>query len=398
MLLQTGAIMGMDLTPQITLYFLLGIALLVGLIIVGAVLSRRNRPRSAADIQQYSSGVFRRAGKQMGLGPQHLEVLEDLVRVSRVQRPLLVFTSTSLLDDTLKRGLYALDNARDLSDEERENRRSVIFQTKEILERNARKSATLKSTTFLRPGQLLAITPEGGSQFSSKVVSNMKDFLTVAAPAQPAEAGSRWMRGTGLSVYLWRENDAGYSFASKVLGYDTVKGVPSIIIQHSKTLRRAQRRINRRREIMRPCFYYPIRITETGQGRKVERKAVVEQALRTLGTVVDLSAGGCAIQSLNSFDAGKLVMIEFEIERKATVRAYGKVVRTSRTRGRGGVMHVKFTKVTRGYLNKISEFVYDFARPRTVGQAREQMDRARPNRGSLPPGARGTAPRGTTPR
>jgi c-di-GMP-binding flagellar brake protein YcgR len=390
MLLQTGAILGRELTPEITLLFLLGVLGVIALIVIGALLSRRNRPRTAADVQKYSSGVFRRAGKTMGLAPQHIEVLEDLVRINRIQRPLLVFTSASLLDDTLKKGLYALDNSRELSPEEKENRRTLIFQTKEILERTARKGATLKSTTFLRPGQLLAITPEGAAQFSSKVVSNMKDFLTVSAPTLPAGAGTRWMRGTKLSVYLWRENDAGYNFVSKVLGYDTVKGVPSIIIQHSKTLRRAQRRNNRRRETMRPCFYYPIRITETGQGRKLERKAVVEQELRTLGTVVDLSAGGCAIQSLNPFDAGRLVMIEFELERKATIRAYGKVVRISRKTGHGGVMHVKFTKVTRGFLNKISEFVYDFSRPTTVAQAREQMDRARPNRGTLPQGARGT--------
>ncbi len=48
-------------------------------------------------------------------------------------------------------------------------------------------------------------------------------------------------------------------------------------------------------------------------------------------------------------------------------------------------MHVMFTRVTRQYLNRISEFVYDFSRPGTVGQAREQMDRAVPGRGEARP-------------
>jgi hypothetical protein len=133
---------------------------------------------------------------------------------------------------------------------------------------------------------------------------------------------------------------------------------------------------------MRPCFYYPIKIVETGQGRKVERKASVEKNMRTLGTVVDLSAGGCAIQALNPFDKGKLTMVEFDIDRKAPIRAFGKVLHVHRQKGRGGVMHIKFTRVTRQYLNRISEFVYDFSRPVTVGQAREQIERALPNRGS----------------
>jgi c-di-GMP-binding flagellar brake protein YcgR len=312
------------------------------------------------------------------------------VRMCKVKQPLLVFTSASLLDDTLKKGLYSIDNSRDLSEEERENRKGTLFHIKQLIESNARKGAVLRSTTFLRPGQVLSVTPEGGVQFSSKVISNMKDFLTVSAPVQPAGADTRWMRGTKLAVYLWRDNDAGYSFPSKVLGYDTVKGVSSVIIQHSKTIRREQRRRGRRRELMRPCFYYPIKIVEAGEGRKTEHKAVVEKSMRTLGTVVDLSAGGCAIQSLNPFDKGKLAMVEFDIDRKAPIRAFGKVLHVHRQKGRGGVMHLKFTRVTRQYLNRISEFVYDFSRPSTVGQAREQIERALPNRGT--PTARASAP------
>ncbi len=254
----------------------------------------------------------------------------------------------------------------------------MIFQIKQTIERNTRKDVALRSTALLRPGQLLTITPEGSSAFSSKVISNMKDFLTVSTPAQPAGADTRWMRGTKLSVYLWRDSDAGYSFVSKVLGYDTVKGVPSVLIQHSRTLRREQRRRNRRREIMRQCFFYPIRIVETGQGRKLERKASVEQNLRALGIVVDLSSGGCAIQTLNPFNRGRLVMVEFDIDRQAPIRAFGKVIHVHRKQGRGGVMHIMFTRVTRQHLNRISEFVYDFSRPTTTAQVRQQVERAVP--------------------
>ena len=79
----------------------------------------------------------------------------------------------------------------------------------------------------------------------------------------------------------------------------------------------------------------------------MERKAIVEQNMRTLGTVLDLSAGGCAIQTLNPFDKGKLVMVEFDIDKKAPIRSFGKVMHVQRQKGRGGSMHVMFTRVTR---------------------------------------------------
>ncbi len=350
------------------------------LILIAAIINRRNRPRTAADIQSYSAAAFRRVGKSLGLAPAHVETLENLVRVCKVRQPMLVYTSAGLLDDTLKKGLYSLESTRGISEEEREKRKTVIFQIKQIIERNARKGAVLRSTSFLKPGQVLTITPEGGSAFASRLVSNMKDFLTVSAPQGMAGTETRWMRGTRLLVYLWRENDAGYSFPSKVLGYDTVKGIPSVLIQHSKTLRREQRRRNRRREIARPCFYYPIRVVETTVGRKVERKANVDRSLRGFGRLVDLSAGGCAIRTDGPFEKGKLVMVEFDIDRKSSVRAFGKVMSVRRQSGRGGSMHIMFTNVTRQYLNRISEFVYDFARPTTVADVRQQMDRSIPGR------------------
>ena len=387
-----------NISPGTFLYLIIAICAVTVLIIVGTLISRRARPSPTETAEKISSGVFRREAKRVGLTGSSIDVLENLVRMCKVKQPLLVFSSASLLDDTLKKGLYSLDNSRDLAEEEREKRRATIFHIKQTIERNARKGAVLRSTASLKPGQLLTITPEGAAAYSSKVISNMKDFLTVSAPAQPAGTETRWMRGTKLSVYLWRDNDAGYSFLSKVLGYDTVKGVSSVLIQHSRTLRREQRRRNRRREIMRQCFYYPIRIVETGQGRKLERKASVEQNMRTLGIVVDLSTGGCAIQAMNPFDRGKLAMVEFDIDRKAPIRAFGKVLYVHRKKGRGGIMHIMFTRVTRQHLNRISEFVYDFSRPTTTAQVRQQMDRAVPGRAMRPGRAPGSPslPRGGT--
>ena len=376
-LLQAGGPYGLVISdPNLFLYFAIGFAGIVALLLVASLISRRRALRAGDALQRYNSGVFRRTAKSLGLPEPHVAMLENLVRLCKVKQPFLVFSSASLLDDTLKKGLHSIDSTRELSAVEKERRRAIIFQIKQIIEANARKGTVLSSTTFLRPGQSLSVTAESAAPFSSRVISNMKDFLTVSAPAAPAGAATRWMRGTKLAVYLWRDNDAGYSFVSKILGYDTVKGVSSILIQHSKTLRREQRRRSRRRELMRACFYYPVRITDSDAGRRGDRKAVVETNMRTLGTVVDLSAGGCAVQSLNPFDKGKLVMIEFDIDRQVPVRTFGKIMHVQRQKTRGGVMHVKFTRVTQQHLNRISEFVYDFSRPTTLGQVRQQMDRS----------------------
>jgi hypothetical protein len=382
--------------PSLYLTFGAGVVVVAIILFIGTIIARRRAPRSAADLARYSSSMFRRAGRDVGLTPPQIQALENLVRATKVARPFLVFTNPGLLDETLKRGLYSIDSTRGIADDERENRRALLLQIKQTIERNARKSASLGSTAFLRPGQTLSVTPEGGSPFSSRVVSNMKDFLTIAAPPSAPGAESRWMRGTPLAVYLWRENDAGYSFASKVLGYDTVKGISSVLIQHSRTVRREQRRRSRRRELMRPCFFYPIRITETGEGRSVQRKAVVEQDKRGLGTLVDLSPGGCALQSTTPIEKGRLVMVEFDIDRKESLRVFGKIMHSRRAPGRPGTMNIMFTRVTRQHLNRISEYVYDYTRPAgarpPASGGRPAASGARPS-GSSTPGRSDTGAR-----
>ncbi len=361
-LLQTSfqIIRGSNTPPNLPLYLGIGFGALVVLIVIGAVVNRRRGPRSPAEQAQYSHFVFARTAKAMGLPSVHADTLQNLVRACKVKQPFLIFSSTGLLDDVLRKGIYSIDNTRAYTEEEKDRRKAILYEIKQIIESNSRKAGALKSTQYLRPGQALTITPEVGGHFPSKIVSNMKDFLTVSAPTTATQGGTRWMRGTKLSVYFWRENDAGYSFPSKVLGYDTVKGVPCVLIQHGKALRREQRRRARRKPIMRACFFYPIRITETGPGRRAEKRATVELQLRALGTVVDLSAGGCAVQAMSPFEPGGLVMIEFDIDKKAPIRAFGKVKRVRRLKGRGGIMHVMFTRVTRQYLNRIRSFVYDF--------------------------------------
>ncbi len=353
----------------------------VVLILLGALFSRTRRGRTPEEMQRYSRHLFRRTAKSMGLTAPQVEALERLVGATKIRQPFLVFSSPGLLDDVLRRGLYSIEANRTGSEEEREARKAIIFGIKQAIERNARRTTVLRSTHLVKPGQVLAVGTESGGKFQSRVVSNMKDFLTILAPAAD---GARWPRGTPVDIYFWREGDAGYTFRSKVLGYDTVKGNSCVLVQHTKTLRKEQRRHARRKELMRACFYYPVRITDAGG----ERRAVIEHNLRALGTVVDLSTGGCAIQTLSPFEPGRLVMVEFDIERKSPVRAFGKVRGVRRSGPRGGVMHVMYTRVTRQYLNRICEFVYDFSKPRTVAEVSVQ---ARPE-GTRPAAAQRVKP------
>jgi c-di-GMP-binding flagellar brake protein YcgR len=351
--------------------FIIIVAVFIGIIVLGGLLSRRRtRNLDPEHRRRYGRYVFQRMAKNIGLQKHHIEILEYLIRVCGVRQPYLLFSSTGLLDDVMKKGIYALHQNTKLKEEERERRLTYLFQIKQIIERNARKGVGVRSTIMMRPGQSVTITTETGRQYSTRVVSRMRDMVAIAAATDGAGNQIRWTRGTRLKINFWRESDAGYAFESKVLGYDKIKGSVCVLVHHAKTLRREQQRRYRRSPIHRPCFFYPVLIVDSGSGRRAEKKAVVQATRRLLGNLIDISAGGCSINSVYPLKTGDLCKIEFELARRQRITVFGKVKRIRRSGFRASVMHIMFTKLSSHYLNQIYLYVYDYTPPRYSVAAR----------------------------
>ncbi len=321
---------------------------------------RRNRHLDPEQRRRYNRFVFSRMGRELGLQKEQIETLANLVEACKVMQPFLVFSNPGLLDDVLRKGIYSLEKDPELPEEKREKQLAVIFQIKQVIERSARKGVGLHSSTLLKPGQPLVLVTAAGERHASQVVSNMKDMLAIATPRGAARQELRWPKGSRLKVSLWRDGDAGYQFETRTRGYETVRGAACLLIMHSKALRREQRRKHRRRPLERPCFIYPIRIVEAGTAKNHKPKAVVQANLKRLGTLLEISGGGCSLSSLNPLPAGSLLRIDFEINRGATIIAYGKVRHIRQEQRRGGVMHVMFTRVSAQNLNRICSYVYNY--------------------------------------
>jgi len=171
----------------------------------------------------------------------------------------------------------------------------------------------------------------------------------------------RWQKWSPVHVFFWKSNGEGYSFESKITGYNSLKGVSAVFLQHSNKIAKAKQRKYRRRELDRPCYFYPVRVMVAGSGKNQTKKAFVETKRGSLGTVIEISAGGCSIRAARALPTGALIKVDFETYRGKPVSSYGKVVNTHKAGAEGQVMHIMFTRLSRNNLNHINEFVYDFA-------------------------------------
>ena len=347
-----------------TWIFAISAAALAMVLVLGSVfVRRRGHNLDPQQRQKHGRRVFHNTARNIGLQKHHMALLEQLLRATKVRQPFLVFSSPALLDDVLKKGVYALQQNATMKPEDRERRMSYLFQIKQIIERSARSGGGVRSTSMLKPGQSLDIITDKGERFQSRVLSNMRDMLALEAPKAPNGTALRWPRGSRVKISFWRDSDAGYTFETKVVGYDTLKSTPGMLVHHAKTLRRAQQRRFRRSSLNRPCFFYPIHLVTT-EGKRAERRAVVQAHMRLLGNLLDISAGGCSINSLYPLKPGALCKIEFELGRRQHISVFGKVKRVRRGSSRGGIMHVMFTRMSTSFLNQIYLYVYDYTPPR----------------------------------
>jgi hypothetical protein len=104
-----------------------------------------------------------------------------------------------------------------------------------------------------------------------------------------------------------------------------------------------------------------VKVIITGHGRKARKEAVVQNSMKRLMAMTDLSSGGCCLQTSRPLPRGELVKLHFEPFRGKPVVALGKIVDSSATGRMYYNIHVMFTRASSMNLNRINEYVYDFA-------------------------------------
>jgi c-di-GMP-binding flagellar brake protein YcgR len=169
-----------------------------------------------------------------------------------------------------------------------------------------------------------------------------------------------WPKGEELSVFFIRGGQDVFAYKTKVLGYRKVRGVTSVFTDHAKNVKQIQKRRAKRRNIGRPAIFYQVNIIQTRVKRKDVRQAVVNTRRRYMGSLQDISAGGCAMMVQAHLPKGSLVKVDFETARGKPVTAYGKVKGITPNPPRSNIMHVQFTNVSRKNMNTIRDYVYEY--------------------------------------
>jgi len=306
--------------------------------------------------RRFSKFALRRAASALGLNRDQINLLEWAFRTEGITDPEITLTNPTLLDKAFKHAFRSIEKSAE-TEAIAEEQKSLLFSIRNRVEAVRSNIAKITSSRKLPDNMPATLTSPKGETYPVKIISAKGDELLVESPRSAVGTPIRLPRGAKVQLSFYSKSSQGYRMESRVIAtLDTPRG-PALQLAHSEKIEALPNRRYKRKQTHISCFFSLVRIEQRQVGRKIEKKTLVDDR-RSLGTILDISAGGCAIKSAAALPPGNYLKIEFDDDHDRSHAALGRVIRTNKTGGIGGIMHIQFVKIPRKTLNTINALVF----------------------------------------
>jgi len=299
----------------------------------------------------FSSFALHRIARNIGLNNEQANMLSYVFKLDQVTEPEKSINTPALLDRHFRRAYRILEQGAG-TEAEKQRKLAILFSTRNVLENSV--IGGMSSSQQIKDDTVLIVNT-GKEKINVHVISSRGDHLNVEAPRNVLGSQIKIQRGTRLSILFFNKSNKGFSFETRVIGYASHNGQPTMQLAHSNNLRFLAQRRYRRRQAVIACFLYLVYVE--GAGKK--QRLIVDKR-RLQGNIADISVGGCSIKVLAPVQVGARFKVEF-MQGDVNVAALGQVLRSNRT-GMNTVVHVKFLKIPQRSMNLINAFVYEYGR------------------------------------
>ena len=249
---------------------------------------------------------FYAKGKDAGFSFREIELLRRLAVKSNLEDPSSLFWSQNQLDICIRSLVRTIHLSTGADNQENHDFLAKLYDFRKKIEmEKPRIKNGISNSRQITDGQTLRILITGSGVFKSQVVKNTNQYLTISRPTSNKAPGTFSWQGMKISVYFWREDDAGYVFDSEVLDEVFSKGIASLKISHGESLFRTQKRKSVRVKLHKSAFLYLLADEEDVS--KIEVKPGLKCFLE------DLSDTGCAVVIGGKALAGLRIKVQFAL-------------------------------------------------------------------------------------
>jgi c-di-GMP-binding flagellar brake protein YcgR len=298
---------------------------------------------------------FYAKGKDLGFSFAEIELLRKLAVTCGLTDPMSLFGSLYQLDACIRTFVRNMSISGEDQNEETQDFLSKLYDYRKKLEMERPRIKTgITTTRQINEGQQLRLLVSGSGVFKSQLIKNTTKYLTITRPASAKLANSFKWTGLRLSVYFWREDDAGYVFDSDVLEEVYSRSIAALKISPSEVLFRTQKRQSIRVKIHKGALLYLVgndEEKESGEGGG-------DSAPGLKCYLEDLSETGCAVTVGGRASAGLRIKLLFNLNNSPT--AFQGTVRSVefKEEANRSLLHVEADPLPVEVRNKILGLVF----------------------------------------
>jgi len=246
-------------------------------------------------------------GKEAGFSIRELEQIRRLVTTCNIEDPASIFSSQKHLEICIRSVVNAVRMSGESEDPGIQDFLSRLFDyCKQLGIKNSEKKSTITTSRQISEGQVLKILVPGIGVFKSEVIKNFGNYLTISRPINQKMTSHMQWDGLRISIYFWREDDAGYVFDTEVSDEVFSKGISSLKVEHNDSLFRTQKRTSLRVKLHKAAFVYLVNDMDP---HKMEKAP----GLRCM--MEDISDTGCAFKVTGLAPVGQRLKVQFSLDR-----------------------------------------------------------------------------------
>ena len=245
-------------------------------------------------------------GKEAGFSIRELEQIRRLVTNCNIDDPASIFSSQHHMETCIRSVVNAVRMSGDSEDPGIQDFLSRLFDyCKQLGIKNSEKKATITTSRQISEGQVLKVLVPSVGVFKSEVIKNFGNYLTISRPMNQKMTSHMQWDGLRISIYFWREDDAGYVFDTEVSDEVFSKGISSLKVEHNDALFRTQKRTSLRVKLRKAAFVYLVNDMDP---HKMEKSP----GLRCM--MEDISDTGCAFKVTGMAPVGQRLKVQFSLD------------------------------------------------------------------------------------
>ncbi|MDR2964268.1 MAG: PilZ domain-containing protein [Treponema sp.] len=296
--------------------------------------------------------AFFAKGKEAGFTLREMEQLRQISAGCNIQDPASIFKSLQKMETVIRTLVHTVRMSGEINDLPTQDFLAKLFDyCKKIEMEVVENKVRISTSRQINEGQILRVLVPNVGVYKSEVIKNYGNYITISRPVNQKLSASMPWEGLKISIYFWREDDAGYVFDTEVMDEVFSKGISSLKVEHNDSLFRTQKRKHLRIKFKKNAFLYMVRENESPH--------VLERAQGLLCMMEDISESGCAFRISGQATEGLRLKVQFSLDRipvcmPGTVRSvdYNKEANIS-------VVHMEADPLPIGTRNHILCEVFD---------------------------------------